>query len=42
VRTLAICSGGVDSVTMVHKAAVEQIPDYGLGARDACLARHPT
>ena len=41
-RTLAICSAGPDSVTMVHGAAVEQIPNDELEARDAYFARKPT
>jgi len=38
VKTLVVCSGGLDSVTLAHKVAVEQTvihPDYWCEARGA-------
>ena len=43
-KTLVICSGGLDSVTLAHKVAVEQTeihPNYWCEARGAYLAKHP-
>jgi len=44
VKTLVVCSGGLDSVTLAYKIAVEQTlihPDYWREARGAYLAKHP-
>ncbi len=43
-KTLVVCSGGLDSVTLSYKIAVEQTlihPDYWREARGAYLAKHP-
>jgi len=44
VKTLVVCSGGLDSVTLAYKIAVEQTlirPNYWCEARRAYLAKHP-